>query len=318
MSPAYGAYPVADALTVGDEISSTYEGRHITLLESDLVHPVHAGGMVDKADPIVSATGKPAIVGVAFESAAAATDRIAIDTEGIWNLDVVATNDDGGSAVAGGDIIYINTTTGVLSKISNIATQVVFGYALGIVDSGNTEAIAVKVHWMSSDDEARRQYITIASGANSYGKQITGYLAAGQSTAVALYANAVPSGVQTGGIYAGGIWMEPGATFADNGGLLVGWDVGFWAGGSGEDITSSRVIAVQMMVDLAANPGSIAWFRVNVAASSGAMTTIFEAENPASLAYSAGTAGTGVVGTIPFADIVGVGVVYIDVHAAVA
>ncbi len=147
MAPAYGVYPVADALTAGDEVSSTSEGRHISLLESDLVHPTHGDGFVDKGDPIVSATGEPAIVGVAFKSAAAATDLIAIDSEGIWNLDVVAIDDDGNSAVAGGDVVYINTTTAVLSKISAAATQVVFGYALGIITTGNTETIAVKVHW---------------------------------------------------------------------------------------------------------------------------------------------------------------------------
>ena len=315
--PAYGAYPVADALDVGQEISSTYEGRHITLLESDLVHPSHTDGFVNKADPIVSATGKPAIVGVSFNSAAAATDRIAIDTEGIWNLDVVASNDDGNSAVAGGDVIYINTTTAVLSKISNIATQVVFGYALGIITSGNTEAIAVKVHWSPSDDNARRVYVTIASGAYSYGKQVTGLLAAGQSTAVALYANAVPAGVQTGGIYGGGLWVEPAATFADNGGLLVAWDIGFWAGGSGEDITSSRVIALQMMCDLGANPGTLAWFRVNCAASSGSMDYIFEAANPNSLGFVTTAAETSTpVGAIPFASIVGIGTVWIRTYDA--
>lgn len=144
--PAYGAYPVADAKNPGDEISSIYEGRHITLLESDLVHPTHADGLVDKGDPVVSATGTPAIVGVAFKSAAAATDRIAIDTEGIWVLDVVAADDEGNVAVAGGDRIYINMSTAVLSKIANPLTNVPFGIALGIIASGSTLAIAVKVH----------------------------------------------------------------------------------------------------------------------------------------------------------------------------
>ena len=150
--PAYGVYPVADALTPGDEISSTYEGRHITLLESDLIHPTHTDGFVNKGDPICSATGGGQIVGVAFTSAAAATDRIAIDTEGIWNLDVVAADDDGNIAVAGGDRLYISITTAVVSKISSTVTNVPFGYALGIIDSGSTEAIAVKVHWDPIDN----------------------------------------------------------------------------------------------------------------------------------------------------------------------
>lgn len=149
MSPTYGGYPVADAETAGREVSSTYEGRHLTLLEGGLVHPTHADGFVDKGDPIVSVTGTdPAIVGVSFMSAAAVTDRVAIDTEGIWILDVVGADDSGNVVVAGGDPLFINTTTAVLSKIRDVTTQVPFGYALGIVSSGNTETIAVKVHWM--------------------------------------------------------------------------------------------------------------------------------------------------------------------------
>jgi len=58
MSPAFGVYPIADAIGPGEEISSTYEGRHVTVLESDLIHPTHADDLVDKADPVVfGATG---------------------------------------------------------------------------------------------------------------------------------------------------------------------------------------------------------------------------------------------------------------------
>jgi len=146
MSPAYGVYPVQDAKDPGKEITSTGEARHVTLLESELIHPSHTDGFVDGKDPVVSATGMPMIVGVAFSDAAAASDEIAIDTEGMWNLDVVAADDDGNVAVAGGDLIYINITTAVLSKISNTVTNVPFGTAYGIVASGETGAIAVKVH----------------------------------------------------------------------------------------------------------------------------------------------------------------------------
>jgi len=175
--PAYGAYPIADAKTAGEEISSTYEGRHITLLESDLIHPTHTDGLVNKGDPVCSATGGGQIVGVALSSAVAAPDRIAIDTEGIWVLDVVAADGDGNSAVAGGDLIYINTTTGVLSKISSIATQVPFGYALGIITGGNTEAIAVKVHFdplACCGDVVQAKEITfVEEGAGVYTGSVT-------------------------------------------------------------------------------------------------------------------------------------------------
>ena len=302
--PSYGSYPVADAKDPGDEISSTYEGRHLTLLESDLVHPTHADGLVDKGDPIVSATGNPCIVGVAFESAAAATDRIAIDTEGIWNLDVVAANDAGNVAVAGGDLIYINTTTGVLSKISNQATQVPFGYALGIVTSGSTAAIAVKVHWNPSLDNAKRTYYTVTSGAYTYGKHHTSIFAGGQSTGLEYFDQQV-TGTQTGGIYGLGTWLELAAGFTDNAALLVGFEVGLYDAGA--TLTTGRIVMQQIQGILASAPGtSLHIFRVNIAAAGGAITALFAFANPTSAGYVATAAETStMIGAMPFADIVG-------------
>ncbi len=134
---------VVTGMAAGEEISSTYEGRHITLPESMLTHPSHSDGFVDKGDPVVCG----AIVGVAFRSAAAATDLIALDTEGIWVLEVSGTDDEGNSAVAVGDELYINLTTCEISKIKNKETHKPFGYALGVVASGESGVCAVKVHW---------------------------------------------------------------------------------------------------------------------------------------------------------------------------
>ena len=302
--PSYGAYPVADALDPGDEISSTGEGRHITLLESDLVHPTHADGLVDKGDPIVSATGKPAIVGVAFRSAAAASDRIAIDTEGIWVLDVVATDDAGNSAVAGGDLIYINTTTAVLSKISNQATQVPFGYALGIVTSGATAAIAVKVHFDPSMDNAKRTYYTVTSGTYTYGKHHTAIFAGGESTGLEYFDQQV-TGTQTGGIYGFGTWMELAAGFTDNASLLVAAEIGLYDAGA--TLTTGRIVMQQIQAILASTPGtSLHIHRVNVAAAGGAITALYAFANPTSAGYVATAAETStMIGAMPFADIVG-------------
>uniref|UniRef100_A0A6M3KA93 Uncharacterized protein n=1 Tax=viral metagenome TaxID=1070528 RepID=A0A6M3KA93_9ZZZZ len=315
--PAYGVYPIADALTVGDEISSTYEGRHITLLESDLVHPTHADAFVDKGDPIVSATGRPAIVGVAFKSAAAATDQIAIDTEGIWNLDVVAANDAGDVAVAGGDCIYINTSTAVLSKITDQATQVPFGYALGIVTSGATNAIAVKVHFDQSLDNAKRTYYTVTSGEYTYGKHHTSIFAGGISTGLEYFDQQV-SGTQTGLIYGLGTWMELAAGFTAAVNILCPFEVGLYDAGA--TLTNGRIVMQQIQAILASAPGtSLHIWRINVAAAGGAITALIAAANPASVGYSAGTAGTGVVGTIPLVDSAGgPGILYVDVHSAVA
>ena len=139
-----GVYPDADVKEAGDEISSTYEGRHLTFLESELTHPSHTDGFVDKGDPVVVGS---VIVGVAFLSAVAATDKIAIDTEGIWVQSVVAEDDDGNIAVTPGDELYINITTCIISKISNSVTNIPFGYALGVIGIGETATIAVKVHF---------------------------------------------------------------------------------------------------------------------------------------------------------------------------
>ncbi|MBW2308513.1 MAG: DUF2190 family protein [Deltaproteobacteria bacterium] len=108
------------------------------LLESSLTHPTHADGFVDKGDPV--AVGD--IVGVSLLSASGATDYVTVDTEGIWYLSVVGTDDNGDTAVAIGDDLFISSS-GVLSPDSSGTP---FGVALGAVTSGATAVIAVKVH----------------------------------------------------------------------------------------------------------------------------------------------------------------------------
>jgi len=140
-------------MVAGSECSSTYEGRHISILETDLTHPAVGDNLVNKGDPVIfndlgqsNYTG----VGVAFESAAAATDYVAVDTEGIWYLDVVSSDDLGNSDIVFGDQIFINVTTAVLSKIRNANTNRPFGYALNtvtIAGAGTASVIPVKVHW---------------------------------------------------------------------------------------------------------------------------------------------------------------------------
>jgi len=141
---------VSTGHTAGEEASSTYEGRHVTVLESLLTHPTHADGFVDKGDPVVFGDIG---VGVAFNSAAAATDYIAIDTEGIWWLTVYGTDEAGNNAVAQGDRIYINESTGVLSKNSNKNTHRHFGYAITTIGAGENGVCAVKVHFDPDDAE---------------------------------------------------------------------------------------------------------------------------------------------------------------------
>lgn len=140
---------VMTAKSAGDEISSTYEGRHIDCQESDLVHPTHTDNLVDKGDPVLMGANT---VGVAFDSALLATNVIAVDTEGIWALTVLRQDELGASNIARGDQIFINKTTAVLSKIANKNTHQSFGYALSTLTAGDSGIVAVKVHW-DPDDE---------------------------------------------------------------------------------------------------------------------------------------------------------------------
>jgi len=145
----YGVYVAG---TAGDEVSSTYEGRHLTFSESQLTHPDNSGeevaDLVNKGDPVLVGD----IVGVALKSGVTAnTELISIDTEGIWQLSVVAEDEDGDVAVAVGDVIYINKSDAILSKIANKNTHQRFGYALYPINSGVTDVIPVKVHWNPDD-----------------------------------------------------------------------------------------------------------------------------------------------------------------------
>lgn len=69
----------------------------------------------------------------------ATTDTIPIATTGIWALSCVATDQNGNSAIARGQALYISSAA-VISKDS---TGTYFGVALGAVSSGSTAVIPV-------------------------------------------------------------------------------------------------------------------------------------------------------------------------------
>lgn len=122
----------------GEEVSSTFEGRHVYVQEVVLIHADISGdGLVQKGQPVAFYEG----VGIALETAKSESDNIAIDTEGIWRLSVVAVAD-----IVIGQSLFI-TTAGVVTDDPTNA-QAVIGYALQTVTNGATAVIAVKVHWM--------------------------------------------------------------------------------------------------------------------------------------------------------------------------
>jgi hypothetical protein len=121
----------------GNECSSTYEGRHVNIVENLLVHPAHADGLVDKGDPVVVQN----LVGVALGSANSDEDHIVVDTEGVWYLTVTAAKGLGDIHV--GQMLFIDPVTAV---ISDDWEDTPFGHALAPIDFGDAKVIAVKVH----------------------------------------------------------------------------------------------------------------------------------------------------------------------------
>ena len=137
-NPYYDPYRLA-----GEEISSTNEGRHINVKESDIgAHPAHTDGLVDKGDPVALFDA----VGVALKSAQSANDIIPVDTEGIWRLSVTNTGLNNFVTIVPGQVLFI-TVGGVITD-DWVGSYAIFGFALQPIDSVRTEIIAVKVHWM--------------------------------------------------------------------------------------------------------------------------------------------------------------------------
>ena len=136
--------PYADA---GDQVSSTFEGRHVIVQELNLIHPAHTDNLVDKGDPVAFWDG----VGIALKSASANTDFITVETEGVWKLSVTNTGLNTFGDIVVGQVLYISPAGVVYDDWTN--SFAVFGYAMEpIADPGQgdpiTEVIAVKVHWM--------------------------------------------------------------------------------------------------------------------------------------------------------------------------
>jgi predicted RecA/RadA family phage recombinase len=128
--------------STGEQCSSTYEGRHITILGSNLlsVGTVATTGLVKGEAVVFGDEG----VGVVFNTVAQAdraTTYVAVDTEGIWWLNVVTS-----ATMAPGDTVYIHSTTGVVSDDDTGGRKL--GYVVDDVADGSGSAVLapVKVH----------------------------------------------------------------------------------------------------------------------------------------------------------------------------
>jgi len=128
--------------STGEECSSTYEGRHLTILGArlDSVSKKASAGILKGEAVLFGDEG----VGVAFNDVAhadLATTGVAVDTEGVWWLNVVTS-----ATMAPGDIVYIHNTNFNLTDTSTGARR--FGYVVADVASGSGSAVLapVKVH----------------------------------------------------------------------------------------------------------------------------------------------------------------------------
>lgn len=115
-------------------------GENPIFLESQMTHPTHADGLVDSGDPVMVGAK---IAGVASTSAKATTDKIAIQTKGVFNLAVKGHNGAANTAIAVGDQITMNQADGLLNVDP---ADPKFGVALDPVVSGATTVIRVAVY----------------------------------------------------------------------------------------------------------------------------------------------------------------------------
>ncbi len=316
MSPQ-GVYPAADVCGIGDEISSTYEGRHVTLFPDNLSHG-------SRVTVVTKGYGVwfEAAVGMPFVTQTVGTNLIkqgAIDTEGIWCVDVKGENDGGDEAVLPGQALYINTTTGLVSKIRDNTTQLPFGYALGNVGSGSTERIAVKVHWDPISHTVLDVEKFYFGDGNDYTMQWNETFMAivasaaskiiGEEFAIAAGAladgygfketNFNVSGQATGFVAGDSTWLNLQATFKAKlgGGLVTPHTDGIYMTAAAE-ITGAIVALGGKFTDQM-DESDMTWYTQWNLNLTQTMNAIYEVNNPALLGFTAG-APTGTLGSIPF------------------
>lgn len=145
LNPYYNIYA-----TEGEEISSTYEGRHVLVGETDLIHFATTNGLVQKGQPVSfgqSFWGQG--VGIAMRTAKSTTEAVPIDTEGIWRCKV--------STIYGmvvGQVVFIDMAGNLIDWPVD-GTEHIFGYVLQPIAAPEGEdptiaIVAVKVHWMDT------------------------------------------------------------------------------------------------------------------------------------------------------------------------
>jgi len=307
-----GVYP--GQKTAGTEVSSSDEGRILTVREDELIHPYHADGFVDVGDPVVLCdAGVPTTygnaVGVARISGAAASDWISVDTEGIFNLTVYAKDDNGDRAIEIGDRLFIRAGTlpgaasgdgtgdAEISKISEQNNQVPFGYALGSVVAGGSGVIAVKVHWDSGNIFCCHDLKAL--GANERGSRQRGVVATpAMEDGYGVWESQIDvTGLATGAIAERSDWINLGSDATVPSYMFVHTD-GVYDGGA--TLTNAYVSWAKYTCMLQSDPAWCSLWELNFDGADSEIDAIFNVNNPElALGYTAGSVSN-VIGSIPF------------------
>lgn len=284
------------------------------MLESELFHPYDSDGYVQKGDPVVVQTTTGYIVGVAFATATAATDYIAIDTEGIWNMTVYADTDDVWAtdqtgAVTPGDALFINrVTTGAItagvgacgiSKRRDKATQVPFGFALGTIADAAEGVIAVKLHNQGSFDLVSAM-LNRAVADGSMGWSFFARQTDGESEGLCGYLDGTILGTNTGAVYGLGLWLALDADATIAGEIITPLDVGIYSGAAQ---AAATLYGIQIQFQLAGAPASLYNFRLSHIQTVDAM---YYANGVGAVGFIAdATTESTKTGGIPYVDIAG-------------
>lgn len=322
--------------TAGDQVSSTYEGRHVTVTAAELLTSA-GSGVATKGLPCVFGLTALQGVGVCLNTGTL-TDLIAIDTEGIWDLLVSADDEQGTSAVTGGDPLYIDNTSGIISKLKNAPTQIPFGYALGIITAGADVVIPVKVHWgpqcnwlldqeilFFGDDrdvsiEWNETFLAIAVAAVS---KAVGLEMAISAAALAdgygfFETNANVAGAATAFVAARSDWLNLAADFVvmAGGGLITPHTDGIYEVANAT-LTGATIALCGKFTDqmVSSDFGMFNLWNLNLTQT---LTALFEVNNPALMGYIVGTDVANVCGSIPFFHTGGGAIRYIRLYSDAA
>lgn len=301
--------------TAGTQVSSTYEGRHLTVREDELIHPYRIGGLVNKGDPvIVCDAGVPGsyghAIGVALKTALATSDMIAIDTEGIWNLTVYGEDDNGDRAIEIGDPLFIRAGSlpgaasggGVgdaeISRISEGTNQIPFGYALGSMVLNGSGVMAVKLHW--GLDTITCSHNLRVLGANDRGSRQRAFVATPAMTdGYGVWESQLDvTGLATGSIAERSDWINFGDAATIPAYCFVHTD-GVYDGGA--TLTTADIAWAKYTCMLATNPHWCSIWELNFDGAHSEIDSIFNCNNMIlALGYQAGTPTKAAVGSIPF------------------